>query len=141
MFKCILVAIEPDDSRTFAAFPPASLLTDTCRAELIVCSVVPDSTAMMRAEWTEISYRKLIETRRSKLILISEELLGRPVRVEIGSGPVASGVLAIAEDVGADLIVLASHRPGPKDHLLTAHGARIARRAACSVLVVRSGDA
>lgn len=62
MFKRILVAIEPDDSRTFAAFPPAALLTHACNAELIVCSVVPDSSTMMTAEWTEIGYRNRFAT-------------------------------------------------------------------------------
>lgn len=138
MFKRILVAVDPDQPRTLHAFPAASLLAHACGAELIVGSVVPDTTAIMRSEWSGIGYRNLGDVLRSKLISITEELFERPVRVEIAGGSVASGVLAIAEDVGADLIVLASHQPGPKDHLLTAHGARIARRASCSVLVVRS---
>lgn len=137
MFKRILVAIDPDEPKTFESFPPAALLADRCDAELIVCSVVPETTTMMRAEWSVPSYRDLIETRRSQIMLIAEEVIDRPVRVEIADGSVASGVLTIAEDVGADLIVLTSHRPGPKDHLLTSHGARIARRASCSVLIVR----
>lgn len=138
MFKRILIAIDPDEPRTFAAFPPASLLADTCGAELIVCSVIPDTAVMFRAGLTQMGYRELIDTARSKLLLIAGKLLDREVPVEIGAGSVASGILDIADNVEADLIVLASHRPGPKDHLLTAHGARIARRATCSVLVVRS---
>ena len=139
MFKCILVAIDPEEPLSLQAFPPAALLAERCCAELIVCSIVPSRNAILDAEWSATGYRELIETRRSKLMTIAEELFDRPVRIEIGAGSVASGVLSVAEDVDADLIVLMSHRPGPKDHLLTSHGARIARRANCSVLVVRSG--
>jgi hypothetical protein len=54
---------------------------------------------------------------------------------------VCGGVLEVARRVQADLIVLASHVPELKDYLLSANAARVARRAACSVLVVRRPDA
>lgn len=141
MFKRILIAIDPDEPSTLQAFPPACLIADASGAEIIVCSVVPDATAILKAQWSEIGLRDLLDRVRSKLIGITERLFHRAVRVEVVQGAVASGVLRIAEDVSADLIVLVSHEPGPQDHLLTAHGAKIAREARCSVLVVRSAAA
>ncbi|MFW8636582.1 universal stress protein [Cribrihabitans pelagius] len=46
-------------------------------------------------------------------------------------------LLQAAKDIGADLIVMASHIPGISDYLFHAHGGRIAAQAEISVLVVR----
>jgi universal stress protein F len=52
-------------------------------------------------------------------------------------GHAAQSILDVAEDVGADLIVVASHRPGLSDYLLGSTASRVVRHANCSVLVVR----
>ncbi|MGR3759201.1 universal stress protein [Roseobacteraceae bacterium NS-SX3] len=48
-------------------------------------------------------------------------------------------LLKAAKDVGADLIVMASHVPGIGDYLFHAHGGRVAEKADISVMVVRGG--
>lgn len=62
---------------------------------------------------------------------------GVTVTTEILSGQAPRAILAVAEKVGADLIVVASHRPGLSDYLLGSTAARIVRHAQCSVLVIR----
>jgi nucleotide-binding universal stress UspA family protein len=52
-------------------------------------------------------------------------------------GAVYPEVLAEAEDWGADLIVLGSHRPTMSTYLLGSNATTIVRHAKCSVLVVR----
>lgn len=52
-------------------------------------------------------------------------------------GVVYEEILAVAEELPAAQIVMASHRPGLKDYLLGEVTSRIVRHAACSVLVVR----
>jgi len=52
-------------------------------------------------------------------------------------GAVYPEVLAEAEDWGADLIVLCSHRPTMATYLLGSNAKTIVRHAKCSVLVVR----
>ena len=52
-------------------------------------------------------------------------------------GAVYPEVLAEAEDWGADLIIVGSHRPGITTYLLGSSAAAIVRHAKCSVLVVR----
>jgi nucleotide-binding universal stress UspA family protein len=52
-------------------------------------------------------------------------------------GPVYQKVLAEAEDWGADLIVLCSHRPGMDRFLIGSNATTIVNHANCSVLVVR----
>lgn len=46
-------------------------------------------------------------------------------------------LLKAADDLGADLIVMASHIPNLADHLWPSHGGQVARRAKASVFVVR----
>lgn len=52
-------------------------------------------------------------------------------------GAIYPEVLAEAEDWGADLIVLSSHRPAMSTYLLGSNAKTIVRHAKCSVLVVR----
>ena len=46
-------------------------------------------------------------------------------------------ILETAANIGADLIVVASHQPGFTDYLLGSTAARVVRHATCSVHVIR----
>lgn len=46
-------------------------------------------------------------------------------------------ILTYAEEIGADCIVLASHRPGFGDYLIGSTAARVVRHAKCAVMVMR----
>ena len=52
-------------------------------------------------------------------------------------GGVYHDVLQEAEKIGADLIVVGSHRPTMATYLIGSNAAAIVRHAKCSVLVVR----
>jgi nucleotide-binding universal stress UspA family protein len=41
------------------------------------------------------------------------------------------------DDIGADLVIMASHEPGVMEHIFSSHGGYIAQHAKCSVFVVR----
>ena len=56
---------------------------------------------------------------------------------EIRSGHPSTVILEYAKEIGADLIIIASHRPGVQDYLLGSTAARVVRHAECSVLVDR----
>ncbi len=62
---------------------------------------------------------------------------GRKMDVEIRTGHSYNTILDVAEDKNADLIVVASHRPGLQDYFLGSTAAKVVRHAKCSVLVVR----
>jgi nucleotide-binding universal stress UspA family protein len=55
----------------------------------------------------------------------------------VRSGTARTAILAAAEEWGADLIIVGSHKPGLSDYLLGTTAARVVRHAKCSVLVVR----
>lgn len=53
-------------------------------------------------------------------------------------GSIYNEVLDEAEKMGADLLVVGSHRPAMSSYLLGSNAATIVRHATCSVLVVRT---
>jgi nucleotide-binding universal stress UspA family protein len=59
------------------------------------------------------------------------------ISTSIRFGEVYPELLNEAEDWGADLIVLGSHRPSRATYLIGSNAATIVRHAKCSVLVVR----
>lgn len=60
-----------------------------------------------------------------------------PISTRVRVGPAAREILAHAEEVGADLILIASHRPDFSNYLLGSTADRVVRHAKCSVLVER----
>lgn len=60
------------------------------------------------------------------------------VSATVRLGSVYNEVLQEAEETGADLIVVGSHRPTMATYLLGSNASTIVRHAKCSVLVVRS---
>ncbi len=62
---------------------------------------------------------------------------GRKMDVMVRTGHSYSTILDVAEEVEADLIIVASHRPGLQDYFLGSTAAKVVRHAPCSVLVVR----
>ncbi|MDO6962706.1 universal stress protein [Rhizobium alvei] len=62
---------------------------------------------------------------------------GTEAKIQVRVGSSAREILAAAEDLGADLIIIASHRPDFSNYLLGATADRVVRHAKCSVLVDR----
>ncbi|MGL4415628.1 universal stress protein [Roseinatronobacter monicus] len=56
---------------------------------------------------------------------------------EVRHGAASGQIIQAAEDSGADLIMIASHKPGLRDYFIGSTAARVIRHAKCSVLVER----
>ena len=137
MYTHILLAVDLDQPGSWARAMPAALALARCfGARMTLCTVVPDAQAELEAEWSAAGYREMIATAEAKLMTLAA---GQDVAMatEVGLGSIWGGILDTAERVGADLIVLASHKPAMKDYLLGANASRVVRAATCSVLVVR----
>jgi universal stress protein F len=59
------------------------------------------------------------------------------VEKHVMSGTPKDHILQLAEDIDADVVILASHRPSMSTYLLGSNAAAVVRHAKCSVLVVR----
>ncbi len=60
-----------------------------------------------------------------------------PMEAEARTGHSYKTILEVADEIQADLIIIASHQPGLQDYFLGSTAAKVVRHAKCSVLVVR----
>ena len=138
MYSRILVPLDLDEPSSWSkAVPVAQAMAKAFDASVTLCTVVPDSVAMIEAQWSRLSFQALLDKASAKLSLLAHELDCEDVETEVGMGNIAGGILSVAESIGADLIVVSSHRPEMKDWVLGANAARVVRHAGCSVMVVR----
>ncbi len=79
---------------------------------------------------------KRAEVRR-QLEAVAGAAGGKPVEIDLRAGKPSSQILECAEDNGADLIMIASHKPGLSDYFIGSTAARVVRHAQCSVLISR----
>lgn len=89
-------------------------------------SVAPD------AREREVETMKILSDIIAKFSLPDDR-----VEKHVLSGTPKDHILQLAEDIDADLIILASHRPSMSTYLLGSNSAAVVRHAKCSVLVVR----
>ncbi len=141
MFKNILVAIDLDDESSWVkALPAAVEMARASGARLHLISVVPGfGSSVVGQYFPEGTEKKIIESAQHALHAFAEEHVDEGLRdtCVIGNGSVYQEILDGAERIGADLIVVGSHRPSMRDYLLGPNAARVVRHAPVSVLVVR----
>lgn len=141
MYKDILLAVDlNEDSSWRRALPTA---VEYCRAldsTLHVITVAPDFSMPFVGQFFPDGYAKTVaDNLLEALHAFVRAHVPKDVRVQhiVSEGTVYQEILRIADEIGADLIIIAAHRPELKDYLLGPNAARVVRHAECSVLVVR----
>jgi nucleotide-binding universal stress UspA family protein len=142
MYKTILLAIDMNEPSSWEkALPVALEQAMSGGGKLHIMTVVPDFGMAIVGSFFPADYEKqaLAEASNSLADFIGENVPGEiEVAHSVGHGTIYKEILATAERIGADLIVMASHRPAQSDYLLGPNAARVVRLATCSVLVVRA---
>lgn len=140
MFRTILVPVDLADLEVASpAIDAAVRMADWSGAALRLVNVqqmlpasymdyVPPDFDAQQREWAEQELKNV----RAK-IKLPPERVSMVVRV----GGIYPEILAEAEEWGADLIVIGSHRPAMSTYLLGSNAKTVVRHAKCSVLVVR----
>ena len=140
MFKTILVPVDVDDSETsMPALERAVALADASGGTIrliYVRSLVPMSFMEFVPPNFDTEQQRESE-KRLAAIAAGIRLAKERVSSVVTLGGVYHDVLQEAEKIGADLIVIGSHRPTTATYLLGSNAASIVRHASCSVLVVR----
>jgi nucleotide-binding universal stress UspA family protein len=152
MYKSILVPIDVQHKSSWIGALPAAVNAARGQgAKLHVLTVVPDvfagvdwRYAIRGAQQGSIEYDRqgLMEQAKKRLEeLVADQLPeGVDAEIMVRHGTIYEEILEAAEEVEADLIVMASHRPSLKDYLLGPNAARVARHARCSVQIVRDRE-
>ena len=132
MFQSILVPIDLAD-------------TDLARPAIETAASLSKSSGgvvrlVMLAEYVPPDFE--LQQRQSSeeaLAIVAREsgIESRRISVTVRQGGIYHEVLEEAADVGADLIVMTSHRPSMQSYFLGSNAGHVVRYAKCSVLVVR----
>ena len=140
MFKQILVPIDlADVELAKPAIETAVSLVGSSGGKVRLLNVLP-MTPVMLAEYVppdfDMQQRKSAE---EAMAIICKECGLDPARVSstVRQGGIYHEVLEEAKAIGADLIVMSSHRPAMKTYFLGSNAGHVVRYAKCSVLVVR----
>jgi universal stress protein F len=136
MYKTIILPIDLSQSeRNPAALAVAKKLVDK-GGRIILVNVVEDIPTYVAAELPAGFVENSMEDARKDLAAVAKK--ARPkAEIDVRHGSPHNAILAAAEEKGADLIIIASHRPGLSDYFLGSTAARVVRHANCSVLVTR----
>ncbi len=141
MFKDILFPVDlPNAETQERALNVALDAAKAYGARLHVMTVVPSmGSAYVANLFPEGFEKKAINKAKEALDGYVKEKIPGDLKVQriVAHGTIYKEVLSAAENIKADLIVMASHRPELQDYLLGPNAARVVRHADCSVLVVR----
>lgn len=142
MSNNILLAIDLNHHESWdAAMPQALEIARAKQAKIHLVVVVPDFGMAMVSDFFPPDFeRKALERAWEELHKLAEEKMPGDVdwQVHVAHGDIADEILRVQGEVGATLIVVASHPPDRVRHFLVGSQAeRIVSRSAVSVLVVR----
>ncbi len=118
----------------------ANKLSDTFGAKISLVTVIPDAgLSMVSAYLPEDFEAQTLERAKSDLESFAKRSFpaDKTPKCYLAHGSIYREILEVQEKIGADLIVMASHRPELADYLIGPNAARVVRHAPCSVMVVR----
>lgn len=141
MYEHILLPVDlGNDSSWEKALPTAIEYCTAFGAVLHVMTVMPDFGSPMVAQFFPADHEdKMMEQAGEVLHKFVADRVPDTVKVQhiVADGTIYKTIIETAEEIGADLIVMGSHRPELQDYLLGPNAARVVRHSAKSVLVVR----
>jgi len=141
--KTILVTTDLSDLSK-KAFPLARDLAEKYGAKIVVCYVEEHRVPPLVIEYPGVGFDDMLQHQRERakeqLERLAEEQLGGELDTELRviDGMAHVGIVQLAEELPADLIVMTTHGRGFFSHaILGSTTERVVRRAPCPVLVVR----
>ena len=141
MFDKILLPIDITHPESWEKALPAARQCAGANGEVHLLGIVHDLGAAMVSTFLPEGFeQKAMEKLKAELIDLAEKEFpaGAKVSTHVGHGHVPETVLRIAEQIGADLIVMASHPPNDFQTLLVGSNAeKIVRHANVPVLTIR----
>ncbi len=140
MFRKILVPVDLAHPSSWKhALPEAVELARSAGGNVTLVTVIRELKAIFEGVSLSIQMEALFDkaTRGIRNVAASQAASGIEIRTLVRYGSIGHEILAAADEVGADLILLSSHRPEMRDYLIGPNAAHVARHAKSSVLVLR----
>lgn len=137
MYNNIIIAVDPahGERGEQMATQARALMSKDCEVHLV--SVVPELPGYVSFEIPEDIRAKVETETAASLHALAGKVGLKQAETRVRHGVPHREILAAADQSGADLIIIASHKPGLEDYLLGSTAGKVVRHARCSVLVVR----
>ncbi|MDW4550534.1 universal stress protein [Defluviimonas sp. D31] len=134
MYKKILIPMALDHGIGISAIGVARHLLDK-DGEIVALHVYEAPQGSVRTYLDEEAVTSAFQAARARL----EQRVAdhKDVTPVILAGHTGRTIADYANEIGADCIVIGSHKPGLKDYFLGSTAARVVRHAPCSVHVLR----
>lgn len=138
MFDKILLPIDLNHSESWEAALPMAKRCAASSGEIHLLGIVHDLGVAMVSSYLPQDFEKTaMENLKARLSEFASAEVP-DAKPHVAHGHVAETILRIAKDVGADLIVMASHPPNDfKTLLIGSNADKVVRHATIPVLVVR----
>ena len=136
MYKTVIVPVDIAHADKAQSMIATAKLLGGDQAKIVLANVVEEIPSYVVPELPENMVDKSMERARQELAKIADATEGN-VSIDVRCGQVTPKLLEIAQELDADAIVVASHRPGLQDYFLGSTAARVVRHAQCSVVVIR----
>lgn len=136
MYKTVIVPVDLSHAERLLPMITAARTLAAEDAEILLVNVIEDIPVYVQSQVPQsIRDERDEEVREHLRAIARENELGENIMVRTGHA--ATEILAAATEKKADLIVIASHKPGFGDFLIGSTAARVVRHAACTIHVVR----
>ena len=138
MFQTILVPVDisvPDEARRL--LEKARDMSGQWNSDVHVSTVIPDVGMPIVGSYLPENFETEGRARAEGELASLMQDTGLEAKRHVLSGTVYDRVIGLAEQINADLILIAAHQPALGDYLLGSNAARLVRHSARSVLVLR----
>lgn len=140
MYKDVLCAVDLDDEHSWKKALPKAVEMRGDSGNLHLLTVVPEFGLSMVSQYFPDNFEETtLEATKDALRAFIDKHVPKdvPNRAIVAQGRAYEQILRIADEIGADAIVMAAGNPDLAQYLLGPNAARVVRHATCSVLVVR----
>ena len=136
MYKSILVPIDLAHRDVGQAMIKRAVALSDENGKITLLHVIGDIPAYAQSYLPEGQLQENLEETKKTLVALAQTA-GVNADTIVRYGNASPVILDEANELGADLIIIASHHPGIKDYLMGSTASRVVRHAACSVLINR----
>ena len=136
MFNTVLVPIDMAHIAEGKANIDIAAQHASAGAKIILLNVVEEIPTWAAAELPAHLVDDSLKRAEAELKAIANAT-GMSMEVIVRTGHSYNTILEVAKENRAELIIIASHRPGLQDYFLGSTAAKVVRHATCSVLVMR----
>lgn len=136
MFEKVLIPIDMAHTEKASEMISAAKRVGNDKTRFVLLSIIHSVPALAELSVPQEYFDMAEEESRKTLKVIAMEN-DLDADIELRVGQPSNDILAIQKELGIDLVIIGSHKPGFQDYLLGSTASRVVRHAQCPVLVMR----